>query len=70
MIKIRNFFRRVNIRSVLGMFIDLYLLCIILSNLYFVTQAGSYFVAGKYALSTILALLVAILIAKSKSIDS
>lgn len=60
--KIKDFLRKIDISDILGVVTDLYLLILILSNLYLLTQAKSYFVAGKYGLSTILAIIFAILL--------
>ena len=51
-----------NINSFLLGITAIYLMVLILSNLFFITQTSNYFEAGKYALSTLLALLVIFLI--------
>lgn len=59
-------FLKNNINSILLGLTSIYLVGLVLSNLFLITQTTNYFEAGKYALSTLLALMVIVLIKLSK----
>lgn len=60
--KITDFLRKIDITYALGVITDLYLLILILSNLYFITEAKTYFAVGKYAVSVVLAITLSVLL--------
>ncbi len=62
-------FLRDNINDFLYGITAIYLIGLILSNLFFITQTSTYFEVGKYALSTLLALLVIFLIKLTQTKD-
>jgi predicted membrane channel-forming protein YqfA (hemolysin III family) len=60
--KLQNILGYLNVGYVLGVITDLYLLILILSNLYLLTQADRLLSVAKYGVSTTLAIIFAVLL--------
>jgi asparagine N-glycosylation enzyme membrane subunit Stt3 len=60
--KLKNILEGLNVGYVLSAITDLYLLIFILSNLYLLTQADRFLFVVKYATSTTLAIIFAVLL--------
>lgn len=58
MAKIKTFFKNLQIGLILAFITELFLLILILSNLYRINEASNSFEVKKYAISTILAIIV------------
>jgi hypothetical protein len=58
MIKIKNFFKSLDFGLILAFITELFLLILILSNLYLINKAETPFEAKKYIVSTILAIII------------
>jgi hypothetical protein len=62
MAKVLSFFKGINLVKIFNILCDIYLLSIVMSGLYLITQATSKFAVGKYSVAIVMALLIAFII--------